>query len=303
MGCSLAAELLPCALYVQKERVLGCPGTLMLRRARHETRLCTLALQGWPSGHPLPAPTRPKQPIALPVPPPPLPARYAGMAAQAQPPADTALRSCTARLRRAHLRVAATAVQGSAETRHHGPVPSALHSSSAAAARLHIAHPHAAVAAQRRSSLVAVAAALPATASLLELAALVAHVGLGARAGHTCGQSANSTRLTVLVLHHNNECPRPANSQLAHGAARPRTTRSEAKQARSAPGAGPKCLTASRWLLGPRSSTQSLPVGRCSASWSKVRHSPPAWRSRSTRCVSELFGLQTSLDPLPLLVA
>lgn len=35
-------------------------------------------------------------------------------------------------------------------------------------------------------------------------------------------------------------------------------------------------MTASRWLLGPRSRTQSLPVGRCRASWSKVRHSPPA---------------------------
>jgi hypothetical protein len=44
-----------------------------------------------------------------------------------------------------------------------------------------------------------------------------------------------------------------------------------------APGAGPKCLHASRAVLGPRSSTQSLPVGRSSASWSKVRHSPPAW--------------------------
>lgn len=32
------------------------------------------------------------------------------------------------------------------------------------------------------------------------------------------------------------------------------------------PGAGPKCFTASRLFLGPRSSTQLLPVGATSAS-------------------------------------
>ena len=40
--------------------------------------------------------------------------------------------------------------------------------------------------------------------------------------------------------------------------------------------AAPKCFTASRDFLGPRSRMQLLPVGARRASWSKVMHSPPA---------------------------
>ena len=42
------------------------------------------------------------------------------------------------------------------------------------------------------------------------------------------------------------------------------------------PGALPKCLTASRAFLGPLSKHVLAPVGAKRASWSKVRHSPPA---------------------------
>jgi len=63
------------------------------------------------------------------------------------------------------------------------------------------------------------------------------------------------------------------------------------------PGA-PKCLTVSRWLLGPRSSTVPVPVGAASASWSNVSTSPPAATMRA-RAVSvtpsaHSFSLGTS---------
>lgn len=46
------------------------------------------------------------------------------------------------------------------------------------------------------------------------------------------------------------------------------------------PGAFPKCLTASLWLLHPWMRTQCWPLGDRRASWSNVMISPPASRMR-----------------------
>ena len=59
------------------------------------------------------------------------------------------------------------------------------------------------------------------------------------------------------------------------------------------PGALPKCLTASRAFLGPLSKHVLAPVGAKRASWSKVRHSPPA--CTQTQSLKPTPGVRTKL--------
>lgn len=57
----------------------------------------------------------------------------------------------------------------------------------------------------------------------------------------------------------------------------------------------PKCLTASRTLRLPRRRTTLEPVGARRASWSKVRHSPPAAVMRSRAAVEKRRAATLSL--------
>lgn len=144
-----------------------------------------------------------------------------------------------------------------------------------------------------------VALALPAAAGALELAALAAHVRLGVGAGHTwSGSRGARSRPGEKALRRDHAgtgrvrtawagggarvLPQAghARSPLCHARHAPGAKRGMAGAEQGSPGAGPKCLTASRLFLGPRSRTVLLPVGACSASWSKVRISPPACSNR-----------------------
>lgn len=50
------------------------------------------------------------------------------------------------------------------------------------------------------------------------------------------------------------------------------------------PGAGPKCLHASREFLGPDKRTQFSPFGDRNANWSNVKISPPAFKILARAC-------------------
>jgi len=151
-----------------------------------------------------------------------------------------------------------------------------------------------------------VATALPLAASLLELATLGTNVRLAVRVRHTCVCNAQKPSLQSILQMRKQNINMPSKQSAAvknlplakmerqwlfHSVLTLGCSQPNHATACDTPGARPKCLHASREVFLPRSSRQSLPVGRSRANWSKVRHSPPA----CTNCMQQGV-LRTIMD-------